>query len=160
MMTTLGKPAARSKAPSEPGIQFEGKRYRLNHPYRWEDLPSVTKKDALAQQDDFEAHFGRGARDLLYRLLLIPRADVVKMLEARFGEGLFQKMRAPEIRKLAESMKKDGLQYPPIVNEGVNRALAAASLGWDLPYFDAIEPFEVEGPTFIPTLEGRRRSTT
>lgn len=160
MMTSLGKTAPRSKAPSEPGITFEGKRYLLNHPYRWDDLPSVTKKDALAQEDDFEAHFGQGARRILYRLIVIPHADVIKMLEGRFGEALFRTMRSPGIQKLAASMKKDGLQYPPIVNEGVNRAIAAAALGWDLPYFDAIEPFEMEEPVFIPTLEGRRRPSS
>jgi len=66
-------------------------------------------------------------------------------------------MHAQAVVKLARSIERDGLRYPAVADEGWKRALAIASLGRDLPYFEALEPFDVQFEPMIPTLEGARR---
>lgn len=147
----------RTKTEAGPSpFLFEGRKYAPGKTYRWDDLPSVTRHDAKIQSDDFEAHFGRGYRDLDYHLIVVPHAEVMRVLRERYGDGLERMLRSAEVRRLASLIEKHGLRYPPVHNEGWKRALAIADLGRDLPYFDATLPFGAEPAPFIPTLEGRR----
>ena len=139
---------------------FGGHEYIVGQPYRFEDLPWSGRRDARAQAEDIEVHRGVDYRDATYRLTIVPNEDLVNSLEDRFGEEeLARKLRMNTIHALSRKIERDGLQQPPVVDEGIDRALALVLLGWDMPYFTVDESIEwpVEEMR-IPTLEGRRRA--
>ncbi len=139
--------------------EFGGHDYIVGAPYRFADLPWSVRRDARAQEEDIEVHHNVDFRDATYRLIIVPHEDLVRSLEDRFGEEeLTQKLRANTIHALSRKIEKEGLQQPPVVDEGIDRALALVLLGWDMPYFTVDESIEwpVEEMR-IPTLEGRRR---
>lgn len=152
----LGERIRKPEVP--PAIMFDGKRYQIHQAYSWRELPSVTRQDAKSQADDFESHYGRSYQDLSYELLLIPHADLVAMLQSRLGANYERLAKTPEIKRLMDLIRRHGLRYAPLVDEGWKRAIAVAQLGGDLPYWRVVEPLEFEAdPIGIPTLDGRRR---
>jgi hypothetical protein len=138
-------------------ITFDAKAYRVGEAYSWGDLPATTRREAIAQDADLEARFGRGAKELFYRFVVVPHPDLLRFLSDRYGPRLDDALESPEIRELARKIERRGLQHPPVGEDGLERALAVAALGWDLPYFEVVEPFGPMEPVFIPTLEGKRR---
>lgn len=137
---------------------FDGKPYVIGRSYSFRDLPKGSRKDALSQDEDIEAHYGRSAKTATYKLVMIPHEELVRMLLERFGEkGYSKRLHDPDLIAFARQIEREGLQQPPVGDEGLRRAFAAAYLGWDLPYFLVEETIEMPGPTFIPTLEGRPR---
>lgn len=141
--------------------RFEGKVYVIGESYTFSQLPKGVQKDVLSQSDDIEAHYGRSARSAIYRLVMVPHGNVVRMLQDHFGEDAYAKMvRDPKLVAFAHRIEREGLQQPPALDEGWRRAFALAYLGWDMPYFRIEETLEMPESTFIPTLEGRRLGAT
>lgn len=141
--------------------QFEGKPYVVGESYHFHELPKGVRKDVLSQSEDIEAHYGRTAKSATYRLIMVPRQELVRMLQERFGEKEYSKMlHDPDLIAFARQIEREGLQRPPALDEGWRRAFALAYLGWDMPYFTVDEPLDMPEPTFIPTLEGHRLGAT
>lgn len=145
------------KVDSCEGAIFERRCYTSGAIYSFYDLPSLSQKDALRQTDDFESHFGHGPESMRFRFLMVPHTDVVRLLEQHYGPELPKLMQSAAVRKLAQSIGREGLKYPAVADEGWKRALAIAGLGRDLPYFEILEPFEMPFNPMIPTLEGVRK---
>lgn len=140
---------------------FENKPYVVGKSYHYHQLPKGVRKDAISQNDDMEAHYGHGARSVTYRLVIVPNQVLVQMLQDRFGEkGYSRRLHDSDQIAFARQIEREGLQQPPIGDEGWNRAMAIAYLGWDMPYFMVDVPIEMPPPTFIPTLDGSRLGAT
>lgn len=138
-----------------PTLVFDGKKYRVGMAYRYDELPAAVRRDVLAQEEDLESLYGRDPRALQFRLVVVPHADLMRALASRYGPGLDQALADPGTARLARSIERRGLQHPPVGEEGWTRALALASLGRDMPYFEILAPIGAPGiPEFIPTLEG------
>lgn len=138
------------------GSVFERRCYYPGEIYRFFELPSLSQKDALRQRADFEAHFGHGPESMSYRFLLVPHTEVMRILEKRYGSDLPHAMDSEAVRKLAQSIRREGLKYPAVADEGWQRALAIAGLGLDLPYFEVMPAIDMPQTAWIPSLEGRR----
>jgi hypothetical protein len=138
------------------GSEFENRCYDVGRTYGFDQLPSKTRRDAIAQTDDFTAHFGHRPDVMQYRFLVIPHDEVMKVLFGHFGAALEDAMKAPKVKRLSRSIRDEGLKYPPIADEGWQRTLAMASLGLDLPYFEVLPPLDAQFEPMIPTLEGVR----
>jgi hypothetical protein len=136
------------------GVIFERRCYTPGESYSFDDLPSLSRRDAIAQTADFQSHFGHGPEVMHFRFLMVPHAEVMVLLERQYGAGLRQAMNSQAVRKLALSISREGLKYPAVADEGWKRALAIASLGKDLPYFEVLPPFDMPEPQWIPSLEG------
>lgn len=143
-----------ARHPAAP-VRFGKKDYTVGKRYSWEDLPPAVRKDVENQEEEIESRFGRDPRTLRYRLVIIPHADLVRHLEDRYGARYTEKLRDPKVLELARDIDRRGLQSPPVLEKGLRRALAIASLGWDMPYFTVDEPISMPEPTYIPTLDGR-----
>jgi len=142
-------------SPTARSFVFEGKRYPVGKTYRWSELPAVTRRDARSQTEDIQIHYGKDHRDVLYRLLLIPNADAEQLLRKRYGEEFDRIVNSPEIKRISEAIRRDGLKRSPILEEAIDEAIAMVALGLDVPYFDVAEPV-LQPEHFIPTLEGAR----
>jgi hypothetical protein len=137
--------------------RFGNRDYRPGEDYGWKELPLQVRKDLSVQADDIEARFGHDPKALHYRLVIIPHDELLEALKARFGEGRLANLGEDrEISALARRIEREGLQNPPVLEEGLKRALAILLLGWDLPYFTLSEPIEMPTQRHIPTLDGRR----
>lgn len=137
------------------GAVFERRCFIPGNTYSFSDLPSHSQKDAIRQHADFEANFGRSPETMGFRFLLVPHEEVLRLLHQHYGAGLKKEMHKEAVRKLAHSIEREGLKYPAVADEGWKRALAIASLGRDLPYFEVLDPFDVPFRPAIPSLEGR-----
>lgn len=137
------------------GAIFERRCYAPGGTYSFFELPSLSQKDAVRQTADFEAHFGRNPQSMSFRFLMVPHQEVVRLLENHYGPKLKDMMQSAAVQKIAHSIKKEGLKYPAVADEGWKRALALAGLGRDLPYFEVVEPIEMPYAAMIPTLDGR-----
>ncbi len=136
------------------GLTFEGRRFTPREIYSWDELPSETRQDLLKQADDIEFIHGRTPDKLQYRFQVMPHADLVAFLTAEYGKGLEKAMDSRAIASLARSIEREGLKYPPAVDEGWKRALALASLDMDMPFFGVVPPFISEEMLFSPAVEG------
>ena len=136
-------------------FRFGGKQYTPGEIYSWEDLPSETRHDLLKQAEDLEYIHGKGPRKLQYRFQVMPHATLMSFLANEYKEGLEKAMNSRSVASLARSIEREGLRYPPAVDEGWKRALALASLGMDMPFFGAVPPFLAEEALFSPAVEGR-----
>lgn len=138
--------------------RFGGKPYVVGNSYPWKDLPPQVQKDLASQADEIESRYGRDPRSLQYKLVLVSHPDLIRSLQDRFGEeGFLKRLKEPKTLALARQIDQDGLQYPPVVEQGFRRAFALAYLGWDMPYFMLEEPIDMPSPEYIKTLDGRRR---
>lgn len=151
-----GSGTALGRSASCEGLVFERKCYVPSEIYRFDELPSTTKRDARKQTEDLELHYGSDPEFLNYRFQVIPHEALHGILERQFGD-LEPVMTSPGIRRLAKSISEEGLKYPALAGEGWKRALAIASLGMDLPYFEPIPRLEYVPEPSFPSLEGRRR---
>lgn len=136
-------------------VKFGKKDYLVGHRYGWEELPSQVQDDVDLQEEEIESRFGRDPKSLSYRFIVIPYADLVRHLEDRYGDRYKAKLKSPMVIALARDIEANGLKTPPVLEEGMTRALALARLGWDMPYFTIDEPIEMPEPLFIPSLDGR-----
>lgn len=110
----------------------------------------------MADAEEVMSRFGRDYRALTFRLVIIPNRELVRVLTDRFGEqGFAKRLSERRVQDLASRIEREGLQQPPVLEEGVHRALALASLGWDMPYFLLDEPIQMPSSRYIPTLDGR-----
>lgn len=152
-MTLLGR-----TQPTGEVYQFEGKPYEVGQSYYFDNLPKGVQNDIRVQADDIELHTSMSPESAIYRLILVPHSEVVRTLKERFGKGEYNKrLRSKRVRDLAKTIEREGLQQPPVLDEGIHRALALALLGWDMPYFTLEEMIGAPEAAFIPTLEGWRR---
>ena len=112
-------------------FRFGGRDYHVGQTYRFEDLPQPTQEDVEIQ---FEGrHYT--VEDCTYRLVIIPYADLLANLDEECGPNLTDILDDPDVKRLARSIKRDGLHYPPVGEEGNHRRLAAVRLGMDIPEF-------------------------
>jgi hypothetical protein len=152
-MTLLGR-----TEPTGETYTFDRKPYEVGQSYRFAQLPQGVQEDIMVQADDIELHAGTPVDAATYRLILVPHSEVVRTLKERFGEDDYNKrLRSKAVRTLAKTIEQEGLQQPPVLDEGIHRALALALLGWDMPYFTLDEMLDLPEPVFIPTLDGWRR---
>lgn len=146
------------KEPTGEIYTFDRKPYEAGRSYRFHELPEGVQEDVLVQADDIELHANTSVDAATYRLILVPNAELVRTLKERFGEDDYNKrLRSKAVRTLAKKIDQEGLQQPPVLDEGIHRALALALLGWDMPYFTLDEMLDLPEPVFIPTLDGWRR---
>jgi hypothetical protein len=137
------------------GYRFGGKHYEPGGIYDWQDLPSETRHDLLKQAEDLEYIHGMGPKRLQYRFQVMPHAALMSFLANEYQDRLEKAMNSRSVASLARSIEREGLQYPPAVDEGWKRALALASLGMDMPFFGVVPPFLSEEALFSPAVEGR-----
>ncbi len=138
--------------------RFGSRDYRPGEDYAFSELPLQVRKDLTVQADDIEARFGHDPKTMHYRLVIIPHDELLEALRARFGEERLRNLgQDREIAALARRIEREGLQNPPVLEEGLKRALATLLLGWDLPYFTLSEPLEMPSTRYISTLDGRLR---
>lgn len=152
-----GSEMALGRSASCEGLVFERKCYVPSEIYRFDELPSVTRRDAKNQREEFEVHFGKEPEFVDFRFQVMPHEALLGVLARQFGEDLKPLMLSPQVRRLARSIGEEGLKYPAVGSEGWKRALATASVGKDLPYFEPIPPLEFVPEPSFPSLEGRRR---
>lgn len=139
------------------GAVFERRCYAPGDTYSFSELPSLSQKDARRQAADFEAHFGRSPESMNFRFLMVPYQEVIRLLENHYGPKMTEMMESSAVQKISRSILREGLKYPAVADEGWKRALALASLGQDLPYFEVVEPIEMPYSVMIPSLEGIRK---
>lgn len=137
------------------GMRFERRCFTPGGEYVYAELPAGSQADARRQRADFQVHFNRDPEEMSYRFQMVPAEEVLRTLEDLYGDRLRREMAKPDIRSLAESVRREGFKSPPVAAEGRRRALAAALLEIPLPYFGAVAPIDVVAERFIPTLDGR-----
>lgn len=135
--------------------RFGGRDYSVGHRYTFKELPVEVRKDLALQKDEVESRYGRDPKTLKYRLVMVPYTELVRLLQQRLGARYERLLRDPAIMALAQDIEAHGLKSPPVLEEGLKRALALASLRWDMPYFTVDEPIHMPSPEYIPTLDGR-----
>lgn len=135
--------------------RFGSHDYQVGRTYTYKELPKEVRKDLSAQVDEIESRYGRDPKTLHYRLVMVPYPELVRQLQDRLGARYERLLRDPQIAALAQDIEHHGLKSPPVLEEGLKRAMALASLRWDMPYFTIDEPIAMPSPEFIPTLDGR-----
>ena len=123
--------------------------------YSWDQLPVGTRKDVEAQRADVEYVYGAEPEDLLYAFRIMEHDELLAELRKRYGPGLEKEMKRRPVADLARSIKRSGLRYPPVIDEGWKRAMAIASLDMDMPFFAVVPPVLPEETMFRPAVEGR-----
>jgi hypothetical protein len=139
------------------GTVFERRCYEYGSSYPFQQLPAETRRDAKRQTEELEYVFGKPADELIYRFDILQHSELVRMLEHEYGARFPERLESPAVRRMATSIEREGLKYPPVVDEGWKRALALAGLGMDMPFFSVIPPVGGDFPVRIPSLEGTRR---
>lgn len=153
MNKSLGESAGRGD-----WYRFGKREYQVGERYTWKELPLEVRRDVDRQQEEIESRYGRDPKTLHYRLVLVSNQDLIRHLKERFGADRYEeKVQQARIKTLADDILAHGLKIPPVLEEGMQRALALARLGWDMPYFTVDEPIEMPEPSYIPTLDGRWR---
>lgn len=136
---------------------FGGRRYVPGRAYSFHDLPKQVQEDLVAQEEAVEVHHGIPVESGSYRLLMVPHAQLVRTLKERMGEKAYQAaLKSSEVKAIAADIEHHGLKSPPVLDEGVKRALALALLGSDMPYFTIDETIPMPPYADMPSLEGRR----
>jgi hypothetical protein len=104
--------------------------------YEFNELPEQTKQDIEVM---FEDNYDEGPEDYLYEYVLISPEENEEYLFSVFGEWDIENAKEdPYIRKLVRDIKKRGLDYPAVGNEGNHRALAYYMMNKPLPYLKMI----------------------
>ena len=104
--------------------------------YEFYELPELTKQDIEVM---FEDNYDEGPEDYLYEYVLISPEENEEYLFSVFGEWDIENAKEdPYIRKLVRDIKKRGLDYPAVGNEGNHRALAYYMMNKPLPYLKMI----------------------
>ena len=117
----------------EETIKFKGV---VGESYEFNELPEQTKQDIEVM---FEDNYDEGPEDYLYEYVLISPEENEEYLFSVFGEWDIENAKEdPYIRKLVRDIKKRGLDYPAVGNEGNHRALAYYMMNKPLPYLKMI----------------------
>ena len=127
--------------------------------YFFSQLPPDSQKEAELQEADFAVAFDAAPDEIIYRFMIFPNAQSREILKEHFGEHLEELLRDPQIHALVEELEGAGEMLPLLGDEGLDRALAAALLGWDLPVFQVTPPILTQREPFLSPplhLEGRR----
>ena len=104
--------------------------------YEFDELPEQTKQDIEVM---FEDNYDEGPEDYLYEYVLISPEENEEYLFSVFGEWDIENAKEdPYIKKLVRDIKKRGLDYPAVGNEGNHRALAYYMMNKPLPYLKMI----------------------
>ena len=104
--------------------------------YEFDELPEQTKQDIEVM---FEDNYDESPEDYLYEYILISPEENEEYLFSVFGEWDIENAKEdPYIRKLVRDIKKRGLDYPAVGNEGNHRALAYYMMDKALPYLKMI----------------------
>lgn len=126
-------------------------------PYSFAELPLESQREAKRQEADFQIAYGAAPHELLYRFLVFPNEQSWAILRQRLGPELDELVADPEILVLARNLHRDRDVLPIMGEEGLDRAIAATLLGWDVPVF---QPIPAMTPTYLPPhLEGTRPPT-
>ena len=100
--------------------------------YEFDELPEQTKQDIEVM---FENNYDEGPEDYLYEYILISPEENEDYLFSIFGEWDIENAKEdPYMKKLVRDIKKRGLDYPAVGNEGNHRALAYYMMNKPLPY--------------------------
>lgn len=127
--------------------------------YRFDELPRRSQQEARRQEEDFLVAFDAPPEDLFYRYTVVPNAQSWEILRENFGRHLESILHELGMYVLMQKLAGAGYVLPILGDEGLDRAIAATMLGWDLPVFQplpALIPFS-PGPWTSPRIEGRRR---
>jgi len=105
--------------------------------YEFDELPEQTKQDIEVM---FENNYDDGPEDYLYEYVLISPEENEDYLFSIFGEWDIENAKEdPYMKKLVRDIKKRGLDYPAVGNEGNHRALAYYMMDKPLPYLKMIK---------------------
>lgn len=144
---------------SQEAYRFGGRTYTVGQSYGFRDLPAAVQRDIVKQEEEIAVRYGMPPEATHYRFIIVPHDELIRLLKEVFGEREYEKrLRDSATREFAHRIDQEGLQHPPVLDEGWRRAFALAYLGWDMPYFVMDEPIEMPEFVNIPTLDGRRRS--
>jgi len=105
----------------------------LDRIYSFEELPEAAQSDFLVQ---FEGDFEFDPSEFSFQLKIISYDQLSGELDDVFGQNLLDNVEDDYVLSLAEDISRNGLQNPPIGNEGVHRKLAHHYLERDMPRFE------------------------
>jgi hypothetical protein len=101
--------------------------------YQYHELPKQIQEDIDVQLEDGEYN----SDDYNYVAQLLEPSQIEEYLHNVFGEySIGEAIDHPDMKRLIKKIKRDGLDYPPVGNEGNHRALAFYELGLPLPYLN------------------------
>lgn len=107
----------------------------LDRIYSFDELPESAQAEFLVQfEDDFEFD----PDEFRFQMKIVTYEQLTEELDDAFGPNLIDQVEDDYIQKLAADILDNGLQNPPIGNEGVHRKLAHHYLGRDMPRFEIV----------------------
>ena len=105
----------------------------LDRIYSFDELPEAAQADFLVQfEDDFEFD----PDEFRFQMKIVTYEQLTEELDDVFGPNLIDYVEDDSVQKLAADILKNGLQNPPIGNEGVHRKLAHHFLERDMLRFE------------------------
>lgn len=111
-------------------------KFIIDRIYEYEDLPEEIQGDIDIQFD--EDNYDESPYDYKWRFKLMNPEDTEEYLVNFFGHDLEDAINSEYMQKLIKDIKKRGIDWPAVGNEGNHRALACWELGIPLPYLDPI----------------------
>jgi hypothetical protein len=110
--------------------------FEVGRVYNFDELPKKIKSDIEVQ---FEDNYDESPYDFDYKAVLLNPEDTEEYLHNQFGEyDIAEAISHPYMKKIINSIKKGGIDYPSVGVEGNHRALACYYLGIPLPYLEMI----------------------
>lgn len=104
--------------------------------YEYEELPKQIQNDIDIQFD--ESNYEESPYDYKWKFKLMNPKDTEEYLVNFFGHDLDNAINSKYMQKLIKNIKKRGIDWPAVGNEGNHRALACWQLRIPLPYLDPI----------------------
>ncbi|MFN0138639.1 MAG: hypothetical protein ACKVQW_00955 [Pyrinomonadaceae bacterium] len=105
----------------------------LDRIYSFDELPKATQADLLVQ---FAADFEFDPNEFRLQLRIVSYAQLTEELDNVFGPNLLDFVEDDYVQSLADDILRNGLQNPPIGNEGLHRKLAHHYLERDMLRFE------------------------
>lgn len=105
----------------------------LDRIYSFDELPEAARADFLEQ---FENDFEFDPEEFRFQMKIVTYEQLTEELDDVFGPNLIDYVEDDCVQKLAAAILKNGLQNPPIGNEGVHRKLAHHYLGQHMLRFE------------------------
>lgn len=158
----IGRPMTKIKADNSAHVNsFE---FKLGHHYGYDELPEEVKGEIDTQFDDPE-----DTSSLLFEAVLLSPAEIANMTDELgddFQWSLHWKGAPDDVRdikqltdiadtnqrdiisKLIDSIENRGLDFPPVGQEGMHRAMAHYLLGRDMPYLRLVHRNKVKADSF------------
>lgn len=112
----------------------------LDRIYSFDELPEAAQADFLLQ---FEDDLDLDRDEFRFHLKIVTYEQLTEELDDVFGPNLIDYVEDDCTQKLATDILMNGLQNPPIGNEGVHRKLVHHYLGRDMLRFEVFQSQEL-----------------